>query len=114
MPPPPRVMAGVASRAPLPEHLAALTWHARDWAFMQATLTHEAAAFKPWNGTSLVLLGDSLTEGWRGTCQGKQLHKFDGVTRVADRMFKHPLLLFGICNDITAHVRWRLVHGGEV
>jgi beta-glucosidase len=53
------------------------------------------------NECSLLLLGDSITEGWRGTGKGILDSHFPRLT-VAN---------FGIAGDRTENVLWRLRHG---
>lgn len=104
--------AAILPPAGVPEHLAPFTWHATDWTRWQGKLAQEAHDFDP-AGHSTVLVGDSIMEGWRGTCQGKRDARFDGVPAIRDQIFYRPLIL-AICNDRCMHVAWRLSQGGEL
>ena len=56
------------------------------WESFQSTLAAEAAAFRAGRGrTRLVLLGDSITEAWRGTSYGNPSERAAGVPEVLQR-----------------------------
>ena len=88
------------------------------WNDWQRLLAEEAAAYtpaSPYDARSrLVLLGDAITEAWRGTAYGEAHWRTEGVPAVLDetlaKRWPGPLVL-GIAGDMTQHVLWRLSHG---
>lgn len=88
------------------------------WGIWQSSLAREAQAYQPASPydarSRLVLLGDSITEAWRGTSYGDVVERASGVPQVLDetlgRRWPEPLVL-GISGDQTQHVLWRLSHG---
>jgi len=86
------------------------------WHQLHASLAEEAAAFEPpakgqWK---VVLIGDSITESWRGTDFGWHRQRINGVPQVlrntlAARWPSPTVLAIG--GDQTQHVLWRLAHG---
>ncbi len=87
----------------------------KDW---HGTLVEEAAAYEPASPydarSRLVLMGDSITELWRGSQIGEPSEKSDGVPQVLQetlaRRWPNPLVL-GINGDQTQHLLWRISHG---
>ena len=91
----------------------------RSWCRLHKKLVREAATYDHWSvpshsGSRLVLLGDSITESWRGTEFGARPPRTAGVPRVLREglgaRWPSPLVL-GIAGDQTQHVLWRLEHG---
>ena len=88
------------------------------WHDFQQRLAREAHAYEPAspydNRVRLVLLGDSITEAWRGTKIGEERPDATDTPEVlSDTLAKRwpkPLVL-GISGDQTQHVLWRLRHG---
>jgi len=62
----------------------------------------------------LVLIGDSITESWRGTRYGNSVHRAVGIPEVLQQtlgnIWTDPLVL-AISGDQTQHVLWRLANG---
>lgn len=85
------------------------------WQRCHQTLLADSQAWSPRGvGTQLVLLGDSITESWRGTSYGRAVPRTSGVpnvlgTTLASR-WPGPLAL-GIAADCTQHLLWRLQAG---
>ena len=89
------------------------------WESFQSTLAAEAAAFRAGRGrTRLVLLGDSITEAWRGTSYGNPSERTAGVPAVLHqtlgKQFDASPLVLAISGDQTQHLLWRLEQGGEL
>lgn len=112
---------------PPPEERAAIAsprtaWSSRSgsqsaaWFRFQRLLAAEAARFSALgDGTSrVVLIGDSITEAWRGTSYGQPVKRAEGVPEALRETIAatwRTLLVLGISGDQTQHVLWRLEHG---
>ena len=85
----------------------------RLWCRLHEKLARESAAWLPAQG-GLALLGDSITESWRGTELGLRPPRTLGVPRVLHETlgarWPSPLVL-GIAGDQTQHLLWRLQSG---
>ena len=86
----------------------------RLWCKLHEKLVKSAATWRPPTGGGLALLGDSITESWRGTEFGRRVPRAHGVPRVLRETlgtrWPEPLVL-GIAGDQTQHLLWRLQHG---
>lgn len=88
------------------------------WYDWQQQLAAEAAAYEPSSPydarARLVLLGDSITEAWRGTSYGEPRQASAEVPQVLRetlaKRWPAPLVL-AISGDQTQHLLWRLSHG---
>ena len=88
------------------------------WFDVQQKLASECAEYQPATRydvrSRLVLLGDSITEAWRGTAYGEKVERANGTPLVLQQTlaarWKDPIVL-GISGDQTQHVLWRLAHG---
>lgn len=84
------------------------------WEQCHAKLRDDAQAYVPSGVTQLVLLGDSITESWRGTSYGRSVARTKGVPAVLSAslatQWPSPLAL-GIAADCTQHLLWRMMHG---
>ena len=85
------------------------------WETCHAALRVDAQAYQPYKrSTQLVLLGDSITESWRGTSYGRVVPRTKGVPQVLSdtlgERWPMPLAL-GIAADCTQHLLWRMMHG---
>lgn len=80
------------------------------WEKFAASLASEAARSK----SRLVLLGDSITERWRGTSQGKKIKGGSGrgPEALAREFGEYDPLVLAISGDTTANLLWRLHNGG--
>ena len=86
------------------------------WHKFHALLVDEASSYAPPNGRdggSLLLVGDSITEAFRGTAIGERKKRTAGVEESllplsAD--YPSPLIL-AISGDETQHLLWRLLSG---
>ena len=89
----------------------------RLWCKLHEKLVKSVATWRPPTGGGLALLGDSITESWRGTEFGRRVPRAHGVPRVLRETlgtcWPEPLVL-GIAGDQTQHLLWRLTEGGEV
>lgn len=79
------------------------------WPKFAEQLARDAAASK----ARLVLLGDSITEAWRGTSKGEP----DSKNKRGPELLKRELgefdpLALAISGDQTQHLLWRLENGG--
>jgi len=87
----------------------------RRWFNFQQQLVTDAAMYVPFRSSKLVLVGDSITEAWRGTSYGRQCARCEGVPAVLNETLATlwpPLpLVLAISGDQTQHVLWRLSHG---
>ena len=65
------------------------------------------------NKQALVLLGDSITEAWRGTGYGQERHRADGVPQVLSDKFAKDFdpIVLGISGDQTQHLLYRIQNG---
>lgn len=88
------------------------------WRSFQEALAAEAATYQPAspydNRARLLLLGDSMTEAWRGTAYGEPREDRVALPEVMQETLakRWPApLIFGISGDQTQHVLWRLAHG---
>ena len=79
------------------------------WRALADALAAEAA-----NATSdLVLVGDSITEAWRGTSFGARRAQYASAPEIlARRLGEYSPLPLAIAGDTTANVLWRLRNGG--
>lgn len=86
-----------------------LTWHLLHRQLVTATAAYKAG--------TLVLIGDSIMEGWRGRRFNRSVQSLQGVAGVFNATMEgrwpHPLNL-GISGDMTQHVLWRLLPGSEL
>ena len=87
----------------------------RSWCRLHKKLAREAGSYDATTGRSrLVLLGDSITESWRGTEFGARPPRTAGVPQVLREglgaRWPSPLVL-GIAGDQTQHLLWRLENG---
>ena len=88
------------------------------WFDWQQQLQAEAAGYQPSSPydarARLVLLGDSITEAWRGSSYGEPRPSAAEVPQVLEetlaKRWPAPLVL-GISGDQTQHLLWRLSHG---
>lgn len=89
------------------------------WHLQHRQLVAAAAAYTAYEaGTRLVLIGDSIMEGWRGTRFNRSVVGLRGVAGVFNstlegRWPRQPLN-FGISGDMSQHVLWRLAPGSEL
>ena len=86
-----------------------------DWLVWQTTLAAEAAAWSPTNDGqgSLLLLGDSITEAWRGTSYGKPARRADGAPFVFDQVLRArwpSSLVLAISGDQVRHMPVKQSH----
>ena len=74
----------------------------------------DALAAQAANATSdLVLVGDSITEAWRGTSFGARRAQYASAPEIlARRLGEYSPLPLAIAGDTTANVLWRLRNGG--
>ena len=74
----------------------------------------DALAAEATNATAdLVLVGDSITEAWRGTAFGAPKTAYASAPEIlAWRLGQHAPLPLAIAGDTTANVLWRLRNGG--
>ena len=90
------------------------------WYSYQSQLAAEAVHYEPAspydNRARLLLLGDSITESWRGTSMGEP--RSDPWAASMPSVLEETLgkrwpspLVQGISGDQTQHVLWRLAHG---
>ena len=106
-----------AERAAEPSPRTTWSVKARDaaqWKAYSELLRQEAGGYRATGGTQLVLLGDSITEAWRGTSYGLQVPRAKGVPDVlrATLAARWPVALnLAISADMTQHVLWRLQQG---
>ena len=84
------------------------------WQRCHETLRTDAQAYVPGAASRLVLIGDSITESWRGTSYGRAVPRTNGVPGVLSETlatrWPAPLAL-GIAADCTQHLLWRMAHG---
>ena len=84
------------------------------WQRCHAKLLADAQAWAPRPRTQLLLIGDSITESWRGTSYGRKMPRTEGVPEVLSSTlgarWPQPLAL-GIAADCTQHLLWRLQRG---
>lgn len=87
----------------------------RRWFGFQQQLVGDASMYSPGKSSRLVLVGDSITEAWRGTAYGRQCARCEGVPAVLNETLAKlwpPLpLVLAISGDQTQHVLWRLANG---
>ena len=87
------------------------------WNQFQQTLQAEALAYSPIpSAARLVLIGDSITESFRGTAVGQVTDRSQGLERalVEGKLAPHAPLVLAISGDETQHLLWRLRDGGEL
>lgn len=71
----------------------------------------------PFREMDVVFLGDSITEGWRGTSFGKAVEKKEEIAIVFDQNFdmdkggEYDGLVLGIAGDKCQNLLWRIQHG---
>ena len=84
------------------------------WQRCHETLRADAQAYVPSAASRLVLIGDSITESWRGTSYGRAVPRTHGVQSVLSETiatrWPSPLAL-GIAADCTQHLLWRMRQG---
>lgn len=84
------------------------------WFAYQHKLTIQAAGYNASPNGRLILLGDSITEAWRGTSYDTPTKRAEGVPKelqaVGQDRWQRPLVL-AISGDQTQHLLWRLQHG---
>lgn len=79
------------------------------WLELAAALAAEAG-----NSTSdLILVGDSITEAWRGTSFGAPRAEYASAPEILNRRLgEYSPLTLAIAGDTTSNVLWRLRNGG--
>eukprot|EP00227_Mantoniella_beaufortii_P021761 CAMPEP_0197601996 /NCGR_PEP_ID=MMETSP1326-20131121/36322_1 /TAXON_ID=1155430 /ORGANISM="Genus nov. species nov., Strain RCC2288" /LENGTH=441 /DNA_ID=CAMNT_0043169281 /DNA_START=65 /DNA_END=1387 /DNA_ORIENTATION=+ len=83
--------------------------HSAEWKNFAKVLASDAKTHKP----RLVLLGDSITEGWRGTSYGVKRKEYKKGPELLAREFgEYEPLAMAISGDQTTHLLWRLQNGG--
>ena len=87
----------------------------KSWGRCHDILAAAATAYVPGVATSrLALVGDSITESWRGTSICRTMGRCRGVPDVLaetlGKRWPQPVVL-GIAADHTQHLLWRLAHG---
>ncbi|KAL1511369.1 hypothetical protein AB1Y20_006171 [Prymnesium parvum] len=87
----------------------------KQWRRCHEVLVQEAQGYAPGaRGARLVLIGDSITESWRGTSICRPIGRCRGVPDVLREtlasQWPSPAVL-GIAADHTQHVLWRMMHG---
>ena len=80
-------------------------WGDRSWMNQFEDIQHGAQSLHP----RLVLIGDSITQGWAGP--SRQVGGGGATAREKHLDPLGPLLNAGISGDRTQHVLWRLAHG---
>mmetsp|Transcript_3348 Transcript_3348/g.9706 ORF Transcript_3348/g.9706 Transcript_3348/m.9706 type:complete len:302 (+) Transcript_3348:52-957(+) len=84
------------------------------WERCHATLVNDARAYRATGRPQIALLGDSITESWRGTGLCRKLGRCQGVPGVLQATlgarWPQPTVL-GIAADHTQHLLWRLADG---
>ena len=79
------------------------------WPKIEKTLISDAKTRRP----RMVLLGDSITEGWRGTSKGEKKSDYKkGPELLAKEFGEFAPLPLAIAGDQTTHLLWRLGHQG--
>jgi len=98
--------AATCTPVPNPENRsAAAGWGAHTWAEELEGIRAAAHALRP----RLVLLGDSITQGWAGGGRAVGGAGAEARARWLDPL--GPVLNAGLSGDRTQHVLWRLEHG---
>eukprot|EP00746_Dinoflagellata_sp_MGD_P150107 gnl/MRDRNA2_/MRDRNA2_82039_c0_seq1.p1 gnl/MRDRNA2_/MRDRNA2_82039_c0~~gnl/MRDRNA2_/MRDRNA2_82039_c0_seq1.p1 ORF type:complete len:313 (-),score=43.68 gnl/MRDRNA2_/MRDRNA2_82039_c0_seq1:67-1005(-) len=88
----------------------------KKWFEFHSKLVTEASTYESSNPGQykLALIGDSITESWRGTSTGYPLNRTKGTKEVFGetlaKRWPQPMVL-AISGDWTQHVLWRLSHG---
>ena len=85
------------------------------WRTFHRKLADEVAAYSnPTGAQRLWLVGDSITEAWRGTAYGEPVMRTRGIAAMLNATLSahwpEPLVC-GISADETQHVLWRLRNG---
>ena len=94
--------------APLPE-VGSEKSGGGNWAKFAKQLSQDAAV----STARLVLLGDSITEAWRGTSKGERKSEYKRGPAVLQReLGEYNPLPLAIAGDETTHLLWRLENGG--
>lgn len=84
---------------------------AEQWAPVHEALREAAAGYRPAR-RPLVLLGDSITELWRGTSYGEFSERAVGCPELLRAKFpSYSPVALAISGDQTQHLLWRLRHG---
>ena len=87
----------------------------RKWSVYHASLVSDADAYQSGKSSRLILLGDSITEAWRGTGYGELAPRAEGVPAVLNgtlaRQWPPAPLVLGISGDQTQHLLWRVARG---
>lgn len=84
------------------------------WFTFQQKLVTEASAHIRSSRPRLLLLGDSITEAFRGTAVGKVIHRTTGLEAATAVLTAYlpasaqPPLIIAISGDETQHLLWRL------
>ena len=89
------------------------------WTHCHEQMQAAARAYVPRSlgarGLRLVLLGDSITESWRGTSVCARRHRCKGVPEILastlGALTDEPPLTLAISGDQTQHLLWRLRNG---
>jgi lysophospholipase L1-like esterase len=84
----------------------------RRWSAFASRLRNEALQS---NRTRLVLLGDSITEAWRGTSLGEPRAEYEKGAEIFRRRFPslaEATLTLAVAGDTTENVLWRIRNGG--
>jgi len=82
-------------------------WHAFHGVLVEDAATHVATPV----GRSLVLIGDSITEAFRGTARGIKVARTLGMEETLQALtalYKSRPLVLAISGDETQHLLWRL------
>ena len=79
------------------------------WFRFHETLSRDAA--RSAERTKILLLGDSITESFRGTSMGQHCERCKGVPLVLRAAYGEEALALGISGDQTQHLLWRMHHG---
>lgn len=92
--------------APNPEtRTQAAGWGDRSWTQQFEDISAAARSLDP----KVVLIGDSITQGWAG--EGRQVGGSGANARATHLDPLGPVLNAGVSGDRTQHVLWRLEHG---
>lgn len=78
-----------------------------DWFKFHAELLESDTSTNTYYSPQLNLIGDSITESWRGTSMGGPCERCRGIPAVRDAFFGDPAIL-AIAGDQTQHLLYRL------